>query len=199
MKHLERYGLVSKSPETLDGGAALGLRLNRESQGGVLMFSGGNAIPEPVNDLKKLELFSICGKLVGHCSVAGWLHVACSFIKCMAIEVGWGDTASKRVIGMLQEVLQRVKKEDPVKGKWHVSKLEKETVWCEASSIALGVLLEMEDSVLEDAAWPRKRDNFNHINVAQLKAVMKTIKMAVKWGLNKNAIMTDSSTVWMDI
>lgn len=42
--------------------------------------------------------------------------------------------------------------------------------------------------VAEDATWLRKND-YNHINVAELDAVLKGINLAIKWGQkyrNKN-------------
>ena len=79
-RHLLKNGLVAKEPEALDGGAALGLKLTKRSDGR-LEFGRANDIPEVKDDLTKKELFSICGKLVGHYPVAGWLRVACSYIK----------------------------------------------------------------------------------------------------------------------
>ena len=52
---------------------------------------------------KERELFSICGKLVGHNPIAGWLRVACSYVKLHAEGEKWVDD-----IG--------VKDEDPVRG-----------------------------------------------------------------------------------
>lgn len=36
--------------------------------------------------------------------------------------------------------------------------------------------------ITEDAAWSRKRNNFNHINVAELNAVLKGINLALRLG-----------------
>lgn len=200
--HLQRYGLVTKSPEPLDGGSALGLKLKRDDRG-ELIFTRGNQVPEEVKcRLSRRELFSVCGKLVGHYPVAGWLRVACSFIKRMAEGSAWEDYIGDETIGMLQDVLERVRREDPVKGKWFVSaKARKGVVWCDASSLALGVVLCVNDNVVEDGAWLRKTDDFNHINVAELEAAMRALNMAVKWGLNDIEIKTDSATVagWLKI
>ena len=53
------------------------------------MFSRGNKIPEVKGDLSRRELFSVCGKLVGHYPIAGWLRVACSYVKRVAEGVRW--------------------------------------------------------------------------------------------------------------
>ena len=37
--------------------------------------------------------------------------------------------------------------------------------------------------MLKDAAWLRKKDDFNHTNLAELMAVLKGINLALKWGL----------------
>ena len=43
IEHLQKCGLVTKKPEPLEGGAALGLRLKLVK--GDLMFYRGNALP----------------------------------------------------------------------------------------------------------------------------------------------------------
>ena len=79
VEHLKGFGLTAKSPESLDGGAALGLKLMNKT--GNLMFRRGNKIPEREREISRWELFSICGKLLGHYPVAGWLRLACSYVK----------------------------------------------------------------------------------------------------------------------
>ncbi|XP_076049741.1 uncharacterized protein LOC143030477 [Oratosquilla oratoria] len=80
VEHLARSGLIAKEPEPLEGGAVLGLRLERNGAG-TLMFRRGNEIPKVTDEMCKRKLFSLCGKLVGHYSVAGWLRTECSYTK----------------------------------------------------------------------------------------------------------------------
>ena len=75
VEHLKGCGLTAKSPESLDGGVALGLKLMNKT--GKLMFRRGNEIPA-IGEISRQELFSICGKLLGHNPVAGWLRLACN-------------------------------------------------------------------------------------------------------------------------
>ena len=195
INHLKEYGLVTKPPESLDGGAALGLKLL--SDGGELYFRRGNELPERIDgSLTRRELFSVCGKLVGHYPVAGWLRVACSFIKRNAEGSCWDDHVGERTVSLLRQVLGRVKGNDPVNGKWYVNKQENAVIWCDASSLALGVVLEVGGFVVEDAAWLRKRDDYSHINVAELEAVMKGINLGLKWGFRSIELKTDSATVY---
>ena len=70
-EYLKGFGLTAKSPESPDGGAALGLKLMNKT--GKLMFRRGNEITEIEEEISRWELFSICGKLLGHYPVAGWL------------------------------------------------------------------------------------------------------------------------------
>ena len=79
---------------------------------------------------------------------------------------------------MIREVLEEVRRTDPVKGSWHVPKKDSGVVWCDASSIALGVLLEIDSCAVEDAVWLRKESDYNHINVAELEAVLKGANLA---------------------
>ena len=53
----------------------------------------------------------------------------------------------------------------------------------------------------EDATWLRKKNEYNHINVAELEAVLKGVNMAIKWGLKNIEVMTDSVTVhrWIEL
>ena len=115
--HLNKYGLVTKHPETIDGGAALGLRLHRDERG-ELLFSRGNIIPETTQNVTKKELFSICGKLTGHYHIASWLRIACSYIKRMASCKSWKNVVDRKISELLQDVVDRVKREDPVNRKW---------------------------------------------------------------------------------
>jgi hypothetical protein len=81
--HLRRYGFESKEPESLDGGRLLGISLARGS-GGHLWMSRGTALSGLSTDLSGLTkrgLFSLCGRLVGHYPVAGWLRPHCSFFE----------------------------------------------------------------------------------------------------------------------
>ena len=74
-------------------------------------------------------------------------------------------------------------------------KTDKGKVWCDASDVALGVVVEIGDTVAEDAAWMRKKDDYSHINVAELEAVLKGINLGVKWGMKDIMVLTDSATV----
>ena len=40
-----------------------------------------------------------------------------------------------------------------------------------------------------------KKNDYNHINVAEMDAVLKGINLAIKWGLREIEIRTDSATV----
>ena len=126
---------------------------------------------------------SLCGKLVGHYPVAGWLRVACSYVK--RLNNGTAGTSWDHYIGddahsLVQEVLVEVSANDPVRAMWNVQLGETGKVWCDASSNALGVIIEIAGTTVEDAAWLRNRDDFNHINVAELEATLKGINLAIK-------------------
>ena len=191
---LRKYGLIAKAPESLDGSSALGLRL-RKNKRGELMFSRGNDVPRSCESLSRRELFAVCGKLVGHYPVAGWLRVACSYVKRVAEGVRWDDYIGDQALKMVNEMLKNVECEDPVSGRWYVPKGSKGILWCDASNIALGAVLEVDGYAVEDTAWLRKRDDFTHINVAELEAVLKGINLALKWGIRELELMTDSATV----
>ena len=195
VEHLKKYGLIAKPPEPLAGGSALGLKITQDFSG-QLIYARGNQIPEIPTMITRRELFSICGKLVGHYPVSGWLRVACSYIKRCAAGHRWEDNAGEIAQRMIAETVERTRYEDPVKGVWNVPKREEAIVWCDASNLALGVLLEIGGVDVEDGAWLRKKDDFNHINVAELDAIMKGVNLAVKWNVQNLTIRTDSATVY---
>ena len=201
-KHLAKYGLETKEPESLDGGRLLGISLNRDHNGHLRM-SRVTALSEvgPVKaGLTKRELFSLCGRLVGHYPVAGWLRPCCSFLKRLGCRGSWDAPVDSRVGHVASELLQRAYREDPVKGVWHVKPGGTATVWTDASCLAMGVALEVDGEVVEDATWLRKESDYLHINVAELEAVARGINLAIVWKFKTFTIATDSRTVvsWME-
>ena len=194
LAHLNRFGLVTKPPEQLEGGIALGLKVLKNGRG-ELAFTRGNEVPSVPGNLTQRGLFSICGKLVGHYPAAGWLRVACSYVKQRAEGGRWDDYVGEEAASMLAEVISSVGREDPVRGQWLVPKGSAGMVWCDASSIATGVLLEIGGDVAEDAAWLRKKDDYGHINIAELEAVVRGVNLALKWRLREIEVVADSATV----
>ena len=68
--------------------------------------------------------------------------------------------------------------------------------WCDASSIALGVCIEIDGDIVEDKAWLRPADDNRHINVAELESAIRGLKnLAVSWNAKKLMLRTDSRTV----
>ncbi|GFO06854.1 Gag-pro-pol polyprotein [Plakobranchus ocellatus] len=195
--HLKDYGLESKNPEKLDEGAVLGLKLDRDQQGD-LIFSRANEIPnvdQLDSGLSRRDVFSICGKLVGHYPVAGCLRVACSYVKRQTEGSKWDDYAGDRACDLIQEVVEQVQKEAPVRGKWNVPSEAKGVVWRDASNLALGVVIDIGGVTAEDATWLRKKDDYNHINVAELESALKGMNLGVQWGLKQIVLMSDSEVV----
>ena len=196
VRHLKRYGLETKSPERMEEARVLGLQL-RNVPGNGLVWQRANELPV-VNQqhMTRRELFSTCGKLVGIYPVAGWLRAACSYIKRHSDGVAWEDEVGAKVRGWLLEVIGRLRENDPAHGVWTVNGNGSGTVWCDASGLAVGVVVEMDNKVVEDACWLRKKDDGAHINVAELDAVLKGLNLALKWELEKVRVKTDSATVY---
>lgn len=197
MEQLSKYGLEFKEPEDLSNARVLGLRVL--TKGSDLIWQRDNvinSIEKNDSSITKQELFSICGKLIGHYPSAGWLRPAVSFVKRMTNDVDWKDFIDENVLKILKEILQRIETDDPVKGFWEAPKSSKGTLWCDASSLALGTVLEIEGKIVEDGSWLRKQDDANHINIAELEAVLKGVNLAMKWDLTELNIMTDSASVF---
>eukprot|EP00096_Caligus_rogercresseyi_P016665 TRINITY_DN944_c0_g1_i3.p1 TRINITY_DN944_c0_g1~~TRINITY_DN944_c0_g1_i3.p1 ORF type:complete len:942 (+),score=61.63 TRINITY_DN944_c0_g1_i3:649-3474(+) len=193
---LSSYGLECKEPVALEEAKVLGLKIEKRTDGLQWRRPDGEDHMVQKEMLTKRELFSVCGKLLGHYPVAGWLRTSTSFIKRSCLAEGWSEPAGLVSMSLLKEVLDRVKKDDPVHGKWTVSKGGDITVWCDASSMAYGVSLTKDGDVIEDGAWLRKKEDGNHINLAELTAVIKGVNMAIKWESSSLKIMTDSATVY---
>ena len=69
-------------------------------------------------------------------------------------------------------------------------------VWVDASSLAIGVLLEKNGAVIEDACWLRPMNDTMHINLAELDMVLKGINLALQWGVKILHVQTDSLCVY---
>lgn len=192
--HLQLYGLSTKEPEPLCNARVLGLRVSQDASGS-LYWKRDNVLVESLDSVTKRDLFSICGRLTGHYPVGGWLRVACSFMKRQAGGCSWDEPIPDAVERMLKETVGRLDKEDPVCGKWSVLNAEEGEVWCDASSLAIGAVVRVGQDIIEDGSWLRKDDG-NHINVAELEAVIKGMNMGVKWSLRKISVYTDSATVY---
>ena len=170
--HLANYGLRCKEAEKVaDGTKLLGLWVESSSNGS-LRWKRGASVPEVGEVISRRDLFSICGQLIGHHPVAGWLRVACGYIKRSSEGHRWEDDIGKEARQMLLEVMQETEMADPVGGKWSVVS-KKGRVWCDASSLAVGCALEVDDGIVEDGAWLRKADDGAHINMAELDSVLK--------------------------
>ena len=53
--------------------------------------------------------------------IAGWFRVACRYIT-RAVDSKWNDQAGEVAIKMVNEVILKVKDEDPIKVHWYVPK-----------------------------------------------------------------------------
>jgi transposase InsO family protein/predicted aspartyl protease len=192
-EHLDCYGLQTKPPEPICGAKVLGLHV--EKKNGQLIWMRANKIPEIGGVVTRRELFSICGLLIGHYPVAGWLRVACGFIKRHSEGIRWEDNIGKRSRLLLLELAQSMGKEDPVGGSWPVTSFDGR-LWCDASALSLGCALEVDGAIVEDGSWLRKKNDGAHINMAELDSVLRGLNLAVKWKMQKIELMTDSATVY---
>lgn len=197
-KLLDKFNLVYKDPLKLNSARVLGLKTFEQDKEILWKRDDNNILEEIKNksSLSKREIFSVCGKLVGHFPVCGWLRPYCSFVKRGLNSIGWDEEGDLNSIRRLKEIVTWLESADPVQGKWAVKSRDECTVWCDASSIAMGVCIEVEGNIIEDASWLRPENDAAHINVAELEAVVKGLNLAIKWGFKHIKIMTDSATVY---
>ena len=139
-EHFESFRLMCKEPEHLrDGAKVLGLRMSGSKEG--LRWRRSGDVPGVPSNITRWSVFSVCGKLVDHYPMCGWLRVAVAAIKrhATSISSGWDDEVHNAALqSMLTETVTRVTHDDPVQGNWCVDANEF-TVWVDASSLALGV------------------------------------------------------------
>ena len=193
--HLESFGLICKPAERLvDGARALGLDVRKGEDG--LVWRRANEIPSVPEVVTKRSVFSFCGKMLGHLPVCGWLRPAIAFLKRMTNVKSstWDDKITDPgIVVIMEDIEQRVRERDPANGKWEVDGNEA-TVWTDASSLAMGVVMVVEGEVVEDACGLRP-NNDSHINMAELEALTKGINMALVWNMRQIHLRTDSLTV----
>ena len=106
----------------------------------------------------------------------------------------WDDPVSEVVCHLCHELREKLLKEDPTKGAWSIPSTPEWKVSCDASNLALGVMLQTEDHVVENATWLRSADDGRHINVAELESAIKALGLAAARQVHKVSLMTDSKT-----
>ena len=196
--HLRIWGLETKTPERL--GSALGVRVLGIRVDDHLQW--GRDRPLPVVSEQRLtrrQVHSVLGEWIGHFPVVGWLRVVCGFLQRSTANDGvkWDAPVSAETMDHLREAAALIKTQgDPAKGQWLVDPVAPINVWVDASSIALGVVLEIEGHIVEDAAWMRPKNDSAHINRCELDAAVRGINMALLWGRRKMTLITDSATVF---
>lgn len=89
-----------------------------------------------------------------------------------------GDVARDRV----REMIAEVRVNDPVRGEWRAPRSTAGNVWCDASDLAIRALLEIDEVEVEDAAWMRNKDDYHHINVAELLELLEAVFKGVSSG-----------------
>ena len=88
-EHLARFGLECKDPERFEDGArVLGLAVAMEH--GKVRWKRGSMVVDAPDIVTRRAVFSLCGRLVRHFPVCGWLRVACGVLKRMASSVTKG-------------------------------------------------------------------------------------------------------------
>jgi len=196
-QHLAKYGLETKKPFGLNGRRLLGIALKQNSHGSLQMSR-----ITPLTDISadfvrqtNRELFSSCGRLVGHYPVAGWLRLQCSFLKRLGCGGAWDSPVGKTVSMLAKELLAKVRIEDPVRGLWGVDSGDPVTVWTDASSLGIGVVLDVGGRIVEDASWLRKGGDYSHINVAELDAVTRGVNLTIACGFKSFMLAVNSLIV----
>ncbi|KRX20887.1 hypothetical protein T07_8070 [Trichinella nelsoni] len=164
-RHLAHYGLTCKTHErAADGAQLLGLKVWGEQ--GKLMLKRDNDVGVAADELTRRSFHT----------AASWLatfRIAATYIKRKANDAitSWDEVIES---GKLRDLIQETAL----------------AVWVDASSQEVGVALEIGGSVVEDVTW-LSPDDAQHINMAELDAVIKGFNMAFSWQITKIRLMTD--------
>lgn len=201
--HLLKFGLECKPAERLANGArVLGLKVwgepGQNDSCNRLSWGRGNELPDVPTLLTRRNVFSFCGRLTGHLPVCNWVRPAVAYLKRIANSrsTGWDDEiVDESLRSALEDVIQRVRQNDPSRGVWNVSGQET-TVWVDASSLAAGAVIEAGGCVIEDGCWLRPTNDSSHINLAELDALLRGVNMALAWKMKVLHVKTDSATVY---
>lgn len=195
---LESCGLPTKPPVDFNETSVLGLKLS-VGDGRTVAWQRREGVDLSIPpDLTRRGVFRWCGRLTSHYPVCSWLRPLASWLKRLAVTLTdtWDCPVPQELQLLCREVEDRVGREDPVRGVWTVPSTDSWKLWCDASGIAYGVVLQADQVVLEDQSWLRPGDDKRHINVAELDAVIRGLNLAANWGVKKLIVVTDSQTVY---
>ncbi len=95
---------------------------------------------------------------------------------------------------MLTETMARVREADPVVEDWCVDGNEMKD-WVDALSMATGVALGVNESIVEDHCWLRPINHPRQIYLAKLDPVIKGVNLALQWHARVLHAVTDSACV----
>ena len=153
--HLEQYGLECKPVETIGDEVpvrVLGVKVKTD-----LNWERESQLPRFSNEtITKRQIHKIVGELLGHFPKAGWLRVACAFLQRKAAEekINLDEKVCEKLMNCLKDVFDKLNTDgDPVSGVWCVEQHPRMKVWPDASSLAIGTVLEVNGNIIEDASW----------------------------------------------
>ena len=87
--------------------------------------------------------------------MARWLRPACSFAKRSCNKLKWDEKLSSVSLGYLRDVVKSLQLVDPVCGRWNVCLCSSCNVWCDASLLAVGIVLYVDEVCVEDQSCLR--------------------------------------------
>ena len=153
--------------------------------------------------LTKRGVFKWTGRLTSHYPVCSWLRPACAWLKRLACAGDhWDVAVSDATVRCCEDLEAKVASSDPVHGVWNVpsTAVGDWAVFCDASDLAVGVVLQLDGKVIEYSSWLRDANDSKHINVAELGAALRGLTLAAEWKLEAVRLITDSKTVfgWLE-
>jgi len=192
-----KFGLSSKDIVYLGTSAntrVLGLSIDHKYH-----WKRDSALPTmDGKEMTRRQAHGIIGEWLGHFPVAGWVRLVAAMVQRTTAKksLSWNEPVGEEVMKILRETDRLIKHDDPVKGKWCVNPESTLHVWTDASNLAVGVVLEIDGNVIEDACWLNKDRDTSHINMKELDAAIRGINLALRWDKKNLVIHTDSKSVY---
>ena len=108
LQQLERYGLQAKPAVDISTTRVLGLQLSKQHDGTVLWACRSDQSMSLPEQPTRRQVYSWCGRLVGHYPVVGWLRPACNFIKRqLGADLMWDQPVPPSVAALCSDLAER--------------------------------------------------------------------------------------------
>ena len=97
--------------------------------------------------------------------------MACSYLKRESNHLDWNGFIPTALKSKLDKASESVKQHDPAAGQWKVKNTANGKAWCDASSLAIGACIDIDNHIVEDSCWLRSIGDGAHIKWCHIDIV----------------------------